>query len=365
MPALDGVDEKLQRGARVADVGCGHGASTILMAQAFPSSTFVGFDYHDGVDRDRAQARAEEAGVADRVHFEVAPAEGYPGADYDLVTFFDCLHDMGDPVGAARHVRETLAPDGTWMIVEPFADDRLEDNLNPIGRVYYGARRCSARPASLSQEVGLALGAQAGEARLREVVTAGGFTRFRRAAETPFNLVLEARPLTSGAQRYLGGTRAHTEPKIIRVEVRRRFPVSLEQGYDYITDLGNWPAYWPRLVRIDPRSRWAAVGDRAWLVLRLLGRDVELEMTLGRVERYRLIEYTTVQRGLPDARHERQFAPDGDGFEYRAAVEFSPRAGLTGVADRLLVKRAIGRALRETVANLEARFVGDSGHARA
>ncbi len=142
----------------------------------------------------------------------------------------------------------------------------------------------------------------------------------------------------------------------VRVEVRRRFPVSLEQGYDYITDIGNWPAYWPRLVRIAPRSRWGAVGDRAWLVLRLLGRDVELEMTLGRIEPYRVIEYTTVQRGLPDARHERHFAPDGDGFQYRAAVEFAPRAGLKGVADRLLVKRAIERALRETVANLDARF---------
>ena len=146
-----------------------------------------------------------------------------------------------------------------------------------------------------------------------------------------------------------------------RVEAHRRFAVSLEQGYDFITELGNWPAYWPRLVRIDPRSRWRAVGDRAWLVLRVLGRDVELEMTLSQIQRYRLIEYTTVQRGLPDARHERHFAPDGDGFEYRLAVEFAPREGLTGISDRLLFKWAVERALRETVANLEARFAGDQG----
>ena len=146
---------------------------------------------------------------------------------------------------------------------------------------------------------------------------------------------------------------------MIRVEAHRHFAVGLEQGYDYITELGNWPAYWPRLVRIDPASRWRAVGDRAWLVLRLLGRDVELEMTLERIEPYRLIEYTTVQRGLPDARHERRFAPDDDGFEYRLAVEFAPREGLRGVSDRLLFKRAVERALRETVANLEARFAGD------
>jgi SAM-dependent methyltransferase len=193
LPALDGVVEKLERSARVADVGCGHGASTILMAQAFPSSTFVGSDYHQG-SIDTARKRAQEAGTADRARFEAAPAAAYGGTGYDLVTMFDCLHDMGDPVGAARHVRSTLAPDGTWMIVEPNAGDRVEDNLNPVGRAYYGFSTLLCTPASLSQEVGLALGAQAGEARIRDVVTAGGFTRFRRAAETPFNLVFEARP---------------------------------------------------------------------------------------------------------------------------------------------------------------------------
>jgi 2-polyprenyl-3-methyl-5-hydroxy-6-metoxy-1,4-benzoquinol methylase len=193
LPALDGVVEKLERGARVADVGCGHGASTILMAQAFPSSTFVGSDYHEG-SIDTALTRAQEAGTAGRTRFEATPAAAYGGTGYDLVTMFDCLHDMGDPVGAARHVRSTLAPDGTWMIVEPNAGDRVEDNLNPVGRAYYGFSTLLCTPASLSQEVGLALGAQAGEARIRDVVTAGGFTRFRRAAETPFNLVFEARP---------------------------------------------------------------------------------------------------------------------------------------------------------------------------
>ena len=193
LPALDGVLERLRNGARVADVGCGHGASTILMASAFPNSTFVGSDYHAG-SIETARRRAEQAGVGDRVRFEVEPASAYSGEGYDLVTMFDCLHDMGDPVGAARHVLDTLAPDGTWMIVEPAAGDRVEDNLNPIGRAYYGFSTLLCTPASLSQDVGLALGAQAGEARLREVVTAGGFTRFRRATETPFNIVLEARP---------------------------------------------------------------------------------------------------------------------------------------------------------------------------
>ena len=193
LPALDGVVAKLQRGARVADVGCGHGASTVLMARAFPNSMFVGSDYH-AQSIQTARLRAEQAGVGDRVRFEVEPAAAYTGEGYDLVAMFDCLHDMGDPVGAARHVRDTLAPDGTWMIVEPAAGDRVEDNLNPIGRAYYGFSTLLCTPASLSQDVGLALGAQAGEARLRETVTAGGFTRFRRAAETPFNLVLEARP---------------------------------------------------------------------------------------------------------------------------------------------------------------------------
>ena len=192
IPALEGVEEKLERGGRVADVGCGHGASTILMAQAYPKSRFFGFDYHEP-SIEIARMTAEMAGVQDRVTFESAPSKSYPGVDYDLVAFFDCLHDMGDPVGAARHVRETLAPDGTWMLVEPFAHDRLEENLNPIGRVFYAASTMICTPASRAQETGLALGAQAGEARLREVVTRGGFNRFRRATETPFNLILEAR----------------------------------------------------------------------------------------------------------------------------------------------------------------------------
>jgi SAM-dependent methyltransferase len=193
LPALDGVVGKLEQGALVADVGCGHGASTILMAQAFPNSTFAGSDYHDG-SIETARKRAQEAGVAERIRFETAPAAAYPGTGYDLVTMFDCLHDMGDPVGAARHVRGSLKPDGTWMIVEPYAGDRVEENLNPVGRAYYSFSTLLCTPASLSQEVGLALGAQAGEARIRDVVTAGGFTRFRRAAETPFNIVYEARP---------------------------------------------------------------------------------------------------------------------------------------------------------------------------
>ncbi|HEX6626279.1 MAG TPA: class I SAM-dependent methyltransferase, partial [Pyrinomonadaceae bacterium] len=163
------------------------------MAEAYPASDFVGYDYHDG-SIEMARKRAEEAGLSDRVKFEVARAKDYPGNGYDFVAFFDCLHDMGDPRGAAAHVRETLAPDGTWMIVEPFAGDRAEDNLNPVGRIYYSASTLLCTPASLSQEVGLALGAQAGEARLREVVTGGGFSRFRRATETPFNIVYEAKP---------------------------------------------------------------------------------------------------------------------------------------------------------------------------
>lgn len=193
LPALDGVVEKLERGATVADVGCGHGASTIIMAGAFPNSRFYGFDYHDK-SIERAREAAAEAGVADRTTFEVASAKDFPGSSYDLVCFFDCLHDMGDPAGAAKHVRETLAADGTMMVVEPNANDRVEDNLNPVGRLFYGASTVVCTPASLAQEVGLALGAQAGEARLTEVIKEGGFTRVRRAAETPFNLVLEARP---------------------------------------------------------------------------------------------------------------------------------------------------------------------------
>jgi SAM-dependent methyltransferase len=193
LPALDGVVEKLRAGARVADVGCGHGASTIIMAEAFPNSTFVGYDYH-APSVEKAREKAGAARLGDRVSFEVAAAKSYPGQGYDLVTFFDCLHDMGDPVGAAHHVLESLAQDGTWMVVEPFANDHLKDNLNPIGRIFYAASTMICTPASLSQEVGLGLGAQAGEARLRDVIAAGGFSHFRRATETPFNLVLEARP---------------------------------------------------------------------------------------------------------------------------------------------------------------------------
>ena len=193
IPALDGVENRLKIGARVADVGCGHGASTIIMAQAFPEATFTGFDYH-APSIEHARKAAADAGVGDRVGFEVARAQDYPGDGYDFVAVFDCLHDMGDPVGAAAHVRTSLKPDGTWMIVEPYAQDRLEDNLNPVGRVYYSASTFICTPASRSQEVGACLGAQAGESRLKEVVTQGGFTRFRRATETPFNLVLEAKP---------------------------------------------------------------------------------------------------------------------------------------------------------------------------
>jgi SAM-dependent methyltransferase len=191
LPALDDVVGKLERGARVADVGCGHGSSTILMAEAFPNSTFIGSDYHSE-SIDAARARAAEAGV--KAEFEVAPATQYSGSGFDLVTTFDALHDMGDPVGAARRVRESLAPDGTWMVVEPMAGDRVEDNLNPIGRAYYGFSTLLCTPGSLSQDVGLALGAQAGPARIRDVTTAAGFTRFRTAAQTPFNLVFEVRP---------------------------------------------------------------------------------------------------------------------------------------------------------------------------
>lgn len=193
IPALDGVGARLERGARVADLGCGHGASTVLMAQAFPASTFVGSDYHRA-SIEAARQRADEAGVADRVRFDVAGAQSIDEHDLDLVTTFDCLHDMGDPVGAARHVRETLRPDGAWMIVEPFANDKLEDNLNPVGRVFYSASTFICTPASRSQEVGLCLGAQAGEARMRGVAEQAGFGSFRRAAQTPFNLVYEARP---------------------------------------------------------------------------------------------------------------------------------------------------------------------------
>ena len=192
IPALEGTEGKLKAGAKVADVGCGLGTSTILMAQAYLKSTFVGFDYHDGSIK-MAREAAAKAGVGDRVKFEVAKAKDYPGKGFDFVAFFDCLHDMGDPEGAAKHVKESMTPDGTWMIVEPFAHDKLEDNLNPIGRVYFAASTMLCTPASLSQEVGLALGAQAGEGRLSKILKAAGFSRVRRAAETPFNIVLEAR----------------------------------------------------------------------------------------------------------------------------------------------------------------------------
>jgi ubiquinone/menaquinone biosynthesis C-methylase UbiE len=193
IPALKDVKQKLESGARVADVGCGKGASTLLMAKAFPNSHFFGFDYHDkSIEAARESARRE--GIADRVTFEVAKAKEYPGKDYDFVAVFDCLHDMGDPVGAAAHVRRSLAKDGTWMIVEPFANDQLKDNLNPVGRVYYSFSTLLCTPCSRSQEVGLCLGAQAGEKKIQEVVTSAGFGRFRRATETPFNIVYEARP---------------------------------------------------------------------------------------------------------------------------------------------------------------------------
>ena len=193
LPALDGVIAKLERGAKVADVGCGHGWSTVLMAKAFPRSQFVGYDYHPS-SIEHATAHAREHGVAGNTQFQVGTAKEYPEKDLDLVTFFDCLHDMGDPAGAAAHVLQSLKPDGSWMIVEPMAGDRLEDNINPVGRLYYGASTMVCVPTSLSQEVGAALGAQAGEAKLREVITAGGFRNVRRATETPFNMVLEARP---------------------------------------------------------------------------------------------------------------------------------------------------------------------------
>jgi 2-polyprenyl-3-methyl-5-hydroxy-6-metoxy-1,4-benzoquinol methylase len=193
IPALRGVEEKLRKGAKVADVGCGLGASTIIMAQAYPKSLFVGFDYHPE-SIELARKRAAAAGVGDRVTFEIARAQDFPGAGYDLIALFDCLHDMGDPVSAAKHIRSKLSADGTWLLVEPFANDKLEENLNPIGRIFFAASTMLCTPASLSQEVGLALGAQAGEARLRKVATDSGFTQFRRATETPFNLVFEIKP---------------------------------------------------------------------------------------------------------------------------------------------------------------------------
>lgn len=193
LPALDGMVEHLTTGITVADVGCGHGASTVLMAEAFPRSTFVGFDYHPESIA-IARRRAQEAGVADRVRFEVSTADGFAGTGFGLITMFDCLHDMGDPVGAARHVRRALSDEGTWMVVEPMAGDHVEDNLNPVGRAYYGFSTLLCTPSSLSQDVGLALGTQAGPARIREVTTAAGFTRFEAVAQTPFNQVFEVRP---------------------------------------------------------------------------------------------------------------------------------------------------------------------------
>lgn len=192
IPALDGVQEKLEAGGRVADVGCGFGASTIIMAKAYPNSTFVGVDPH-GPSIVAARERAVAEGLTN-VRFEVGEAAAFNSAPYDLICTFDCLHDMGDPVGASAHIRNQLKPDGTWLIVEPFANDAVEDNLNPVGRLYYSVSTLVCTPCSLDQKVGLALGAQAGEAQLRDVVTNGGFSRFRRASETPFNLILEARP---------------------------------------------------------------------------------------------------------------------------------------------------------------------------
>jgi SAM-dependent methyltransferase len=192
IPALDGVEDKLKKGAVVADVGCGHGASTILMAKAYPKSHFFGFDYH-GQSIARAKLAAKEAGVDKRITFQKATAKDFPAKGYDVVAMFDCLHDMGDPVGAAKHVRKSLAKDGTWLLVEPFAGDTLQDNLNPVGRIYYAASTMICTPASLAQEVGLGLGAQAGEKRLKEVAAKAGFKQFRRATQTPFNLVFEGR----------------------------------------------------------------------------------------------------------------------------------------------------------------------------
>jgi SAM-dependent methyltransferase len=193
IPALDGVEAKLRAGARIADVGCGLGASTVLLATEYPASSVVGSDYHDG-SIELARKRAADAGVVGRTSFEVASAQTFSGSSYDLVTTFDCLHDMGDPVGAARHIREALAADGTWLIVEPAAADTLAGNLNPVGRIYYSFSNFLCVPNGLSQPGGYSLGAQAGEAAIRQVTTDAGFTRFRRAAETPFNLVYEARP---------------------------------------------------------------------------------------------------------------------------------------------------------------------------
>jgi len=192
LPALDGVVDKLKKGAKVADIGCGHAASTIIMAKAFPNSTFIGFDFHEE-SINQARKRAEDANV-NNITFQVATAKDFPGKDYDLICFFDCLHDMGDPVGACKHVKKALKPDGTCMIVEPFANDSLEENLNPIGRAFYAFSTTICTPCSLNQEVGLALGAQAGEKKIGMVANEGGFSKFRVATHNPFNLIFEAKP---------------------------------------------------------------------------------------------------------------------------------------------------------------------------
>jgi len=192
LPALDGVVDKLKKGAKVADIGCGHAASTIIMAKAFPNSTFIGFDFHEE-SINQARKRAEDANV-NNITFQVATAKDFPGKDYDLICFFDCLHDMGDPVGACKHVKEALKPDGTCMIVEPFANDSLEENLNPIGRAFYAFSTTICTPCSLNQEVGLALGAQAGEKKIGMVANEGGFSKFGVATHNPFNLIFEAKP---------------------------------------------------------------------------------------------------------------------------------------------------------------------------
>lgn len=192
LPALDGVVEKLERGARVADIGCGHGISTTLMAKAFARSKIFGFDNHEGSIA-CARDTATREGVAARTSFEVATAKNFPGSQFDLICCFDALHDLGDPVGAARHVLQALTPDGTFMAVEPLAGDKLQDNFNPVGRLYYAGSTMICTPVSLAQEVGLALGGQAGPKRLKEVLREAGFGRVRIAAETPFNIVIEAR----------------------------------------------------------------------------------------------------------------------------------------------------------------------------
>ena len=192
IPSMNGVKEKLEKGAKVADIGCGHAASTIIMAKEFPNSSFIGFDFHPA-SIEQAKERAKDAGLTN-VTFEVSTAKDFPGKDYDFITYFDCLHDMGDPVGACAHTKAALKADGSCMIVEPFANDSLEENLNPVGRAFYAFSTMLCTPCSLNQEVGRALGAQAGEKQLKEVITQGGFTHFKRAMETPFNLILEARP---------------------------------------------------------------------------------------------------------------------------------------------------------------------------